>query len=286
MIDNWLNKQLSKLGEGFYWHWQNLNDRPGNTGFSLNDCYGPGWAHGRAWFNFGRNFSINPEWNFKNKLWGAGILVENDEPGATFNISFVPVSLHLTIKVPYKWTKWIGQGRRDTSISFHNGAVWVNVWCNDNVWTANRSWWKKLKQRQWNFNLVDFLFGRWKHTERTVEERDVLVPMPEGNYPCTAKMFESTWTRPRWPFPKRMLRATVTIKDKKCIPYPGKGTCSWNCGMDGTYVATTPSKTVEEAVGELVGAVLRRRRRYGGINWQPEAKDIPDIVESPKLKQA
>jgi len=151
----------------------------------------------------------------------------------------------------------------------------VNLWRDDSSWTNNKTF---LEQRYWSMNFLNLLFGKWKYTERTVEERDVVIPMPEGNYPAKVKIFESAWKRPRW-FPQKMIRASVDIKDDQLIPFPGKGENSWDCGMDGLRGMTCPEKTVEAAIGAVVGSVLRSRRRYGGIGWRPDPSDIPTIVE-------
>jgi hypothetical protein len=271
-----LNKILKKVfGKDASWHWQNLNERPGDR---ICEATGPAWVRGRAWFNLGKHFSINPNWDFWNDMWKLGLKIDQGESEITFAFGIPPISLWLSFGVPFKVTKWLAgkEYERDTSIAFHNGSVWINIWHDDNSWSSGKTFWE---QRHWSFNFVDAILGRPKHTERTIETHEVMIPMPEGNYPATVKMFESTWKRPRYPMSKRVLRADVKIKDGKCIPHPGKGTMSYNCGMDGLYGTCCPARNVEDAIGSMVISSLRSRRRYGGPNWEPEEKDIPKIVE-------
>lgn len=146
---------------------------------------------------------------------------------------------------------------REIKISFHDGAIWWAFWTDPMSWSSTTP-----KYRYGNFNFVDFALGRSKCDHRTLEERDVLVPMPEGAYPARAKLEEWTWRRPRW-FAKTIKRCSIDIPNG--IPFPGKGENSWDCGDDATYGITTGEcRTIAEGVGKLVGSVLNSRVRYGG----------------------
>jgi len=276
--NNWLNRSLKKVfGKDAYWHWQNLNERPGNNLYGANDMYGSGWLYGRAWIHFGKYLEVNPEWCLKSKQYGIGMSISRgDGEKVTFTGSFAPISLHLTFGFPYGSLQWITEERCTTSLIFNDWILFINIWNNDYIWESKKNWWK---QRNWSIDFRKILFGDRAYYTKEVEKRDAVIPMPEGNYPATVTMFESTWKRPRVPWATRMLRADVTIKDNKCIPHPGKGENSWDCGIDGTYRLTCHAKHVEEAIASMVESVLRSRRKYGGINWQPELTDIPAIVE-------
>ncbi len=159
-------------------------------------------------------------------------------------------------------TPWARRGNygegREMSLTFHDRAVWWHVWVNRDCWESSRPKW-----RDGNFHPVDALFGRENCTRRTIEERNVLVPMPEKAYPAKAQLVEFTWKRPRWPFAKTMLRVNIDIPGG--IPHAGKGENSWDCGDDGTFGLTTGEcKSIPEGVGILVGSCLRTRVRYGG----------------------
>ncbi len=265
-------RDIVKAKTGFWWHSQNLNDRHGLNGSM--------WINGRAWLQHTSYFSIGQEWSLKHRSGGIGVKVDSGENQIMFHVCIPPVALFTTFTLPYKYNKHLnllltGAYERDTYISFHDWSVWVNLWRDDSSWSNHKTFWE---QRCASLNFLDLVFGRWKYTERTVEERDVKIPMPEGNYPAKVRIFESTWKRPRW-FPQKMIRANVDIKDNKSIPFPGKGENSWDCGMDGLHGMTCSEKTVEDAIGAVVGSVLHSRRRHGGIGWNPEPGDIPPIVE-------
>jgi hypothetical protein len=55
------------------------------------------------------------------------------------------------------------------------------------------------------------------------------------------------------------------------VPFPGKGENSWDCGEDATHGYYGPAASIEDAVGNLVTSTLKRRRKYGGRDWKPEA---------------
>ena len=160
---------------------------------------------------------------------------------------------------------------RTIEVRIHSGAIWWSIW---------RDWrdgWSRdiPKWRDGNFNVVDFLLGDSKCSRREVEERDVLVPMPEKCYAAKAKLTEYTWKRTRW-FAKRMLRVQIDIEEG--IPSEGKGENSWDCGTDATYGLTTGEcRSIPEGVGQLVGHVLAQRVKYGG--WRDWSWSRPATVQ-------
>lgn len=256
-IKDFLNKKH------IFWHSQNLNDKHGLNGSMFWN--GRAWLHAKEWV-------YGVEWHFKNKDH-AGIRISLDDEEVNFSYSFPPFGIYHTLNIPFKYNSKLGKlllgkdYRKTAYLQVHDWGIWTALWIDDHSWSNKKSW---LEQRQWNINLLDALLGRWKYTERNLEERDVVVPMPEGNYSATVKVFESTWKRPKW-FPRKMIRTTVNIPNG--IPHPGKGENSWDCGMDATYGLTSQAKTVEEAIGECVKIILNNRRRYGGKNWK--LKEIP-----------
>jgi hypothetical protein len=124
-------------------------------------------------------------------------------------------------------------------------------------------WWHQY------FDLGDIFFGHTTCAKEVLEERNVLIPMPEKSYESTAKLMLYTWTRPRW-FSKSLKRVEIDVPEG--LPHEGKGENSWDMGVDRTFgMITDECHSIAEGVGKLVGSVLNRRVRYGGYgdwNWQ------------------
>ncbi len=157
---------------------------------------------------------------------------------------------------------------REVSVRLHGGSLYWNFWTPSMEWSSKTPRW-----RNGSFNFVDLVLGRSKYSEREVETRDVLVPMPEGAYPAKAMLREDTWRRPRWPWARRLMRVSIDIPGG--IPKPGKGENSWDCGDDATMGITTPARSIPEGVGRLVGSVLSDRVRRGGWRdwtWSRESE--------------
>jgi len=150
---------------------------------------------------------------------------------------------------------------REVSLRIFSGAIWWSVWRDwRDGWSRDVPRW-----RDGNFNFVDFLLGDAKYSTRDIEAREIVVPMPEKSYAATAKLFESTWKRPRWPA-RKLLRVQIDVPEG--IPMEGKGENSWDCGTDATFGITCPANSIAKGVGELVGSALHDRVRYGGwADW-------------------
>jgi len=247
----------------FNFHNQNLNDKAGT------DRQGSGLFHGRNWLTLFDRFKINSEWLLGSKSfnlqfsWGG---YDNEDFG--FNICIPPIALYLNFEgfLPRKLKNW--DWERSTGISIHNWTAWLELWNDDS----------DSSKGFWSFNygvgdLLSLIFGRNNHSQKTIKETDVTVPMPEGNYEGKVKIFESKWKRARLPWAKYMVRSEIEVP--KGIPYPGKGENSWDCGTQHTYSITSPRKTIEGAIAGMVESILNTRKRYGGsVNWMPDAVKI------------
>lgn len=148
---------------------------------------------------------------------------------------------------------------REIRVYFHSGAVWWSFWVGSMAsWSRRFSWCKPW--RQGSFNPVDFALGYPKFSEEVMETCTVKIPMPEGSYPGEAKVLRRLRKRPRW-FARESFYVDVSIP--KGIPFQGKGENSYDCGDDGLFGMSTPGRSVEDAIGRVVGSVLGSRRRYG-----------------------
>ena len=161
-------------------------------------------------------------------------------------------------------TYWSTNGRT-IGVRWFEGTLWIDIWNDPMEYRGKDPWW-------WHISItpVDVIFGRTKHEERTLKTERVVVPMPEGGYPASVRIFESTWRRPRWPWPwKRMVRSEITPDTP--IPFPGKGESEWDIGQDATHSMTCPADTPLKAAMALSESVIRSRIRYGaGWNYKPE----------------
>lgn len=234
------------------------------------------WWHVPAWLTERtglRCLNVELGNNRRHRLCGVSFRI-GEEPTFSFGFS-VPmvVSFHVGAdhNASFRLMEHFGKSSdmgckydgREVRVAIHDGAIWWNVWTSTSGWTSKRPRW-----RDGNFNPTDFLLGDEDYNKREIETVDRVVEMPEGPYPVTVTMFESTWKRPRWPRARRMVRAEV--KAERGIPHPGKGENAWDCDEDATYSSTSPASNPDEAVESLRAYVLDRRRRYGGEGWLPE----------------
>lgn len=140
-----------------------------------------------------------------------------------------------------------------------DGGLWLDFWSDPSGWGP---------ERQVVFKPLDVLFGRRQHSKRGISTHDVLVPMPEGDYPGMMEVYESIWKRPRWPWTERLVRFSIDLH--RPIPIPGKGENSWDIDDDAIFgLSGAKFTTVEEAIQSVVKSAMRDRERYGGGGWQP-----------------
>jgi hypothetical protein len=222
-----------------HFHWQNLNERRDGSN-------GPAWRWGRAWWG-----PFHAEWRAFTKDFGFKV----HHLGGAFTI-FFQFGLY-TLVVGFRELSFFSSNETGISWRGEDGTLCLDVLTRTGEWRSRDPWWRKGI----HINVPDLLLGRAKFSTVPLETEEVLIPMPEGCYPATVKMEQSTWARPRW-FAKRVVRADIDIP--KAIPHEGKGENSWDCDEDATYGLCAPAANVEEAIGIVVGSVLRSRRRYGG----------------------
>lgn len=151
---------------------------------------------------------------------------------------------------------------RTLGVRYHDGTFWFSLWEDPMEWRSkDPKWWK------FNFNPVNFFFGRQKHSEKILQEGGVKITMPEGVYEATFKRFISTWKRPRYPFAQSLHRISIDIPVG--IPHEGKGENSWDCGMDATFGSTFPIEehdSIYKIAKEFAIKELVTRQRYGSLD--------------------
>lgn len=205
-----------------------------------------GWARsGRFIFKY---FKV--EYSLFNNRCAIGFDV-NDED-LTFNIC-IPYLISL-----YFSTNLIRGKDRELEVYVYDWSIWWKLWASNMDWN-----YKVPKWRDSCFHILDFLFGKNKYNREIIEERDVLIPMPEGNYEAHIKLCKDTWKRPIG-FTKTILRIDAQIP--KGIPHAGKGENSWDCGDDATFGMCCQAKSIAEGIGEIVKNSIKTRIKYGGWN--------------------
>lgn len=258
--------------KGMNVHWQNLNEKPGNR-------LGSGVRHGRCWIG---PFEIC--WQlFQAPSFHLGVGIADYDCALSAALCLIVFSLFVNWR-NHKVEWWLkektkrrgqkyGDGR-EIKLYWYQWGLWWTLWGDPMESRSKDSWF--VRMHHWNF--PDILFGSSEYCSRTIREERVIVPMPEAGYPALVKINEDTWKRPRWPFPRVMIRAEL-IPDTP-IPFPGKGENAWDCGEDAMFSHYGPHDTSLKAVVAAVESVMESRLRHGaGWNYKPEEKggDTNDI---------
>lgn len=261
----------------YHWHWQNLDEDRHNR------IKGRGWRHGRAWLsvgptderNYNRPYEFGVEWifgRFRPLLSLRAALGEGDSdqeaaghvgiPGATVYVhGLTPLTRRLT-RLLCGADRYRREREFSLRLDLHDG-IWWCLWADPMSWENSRPRW-----RDGHLDLREAIFGRPTYVDETLEERAIVIGMPEGTYQATARLFLSTWTHSRFGWPRRrIVRCDVQIPVG--IAHPGKGENAWDCDDDALFGWCGPAETIPEAIGKVVTSVLRDRERYGGYSWQP-----------------
>ena len=181
----------------------------------------------------------------------------------TFSIGFL-IQFYISISTP-KLKHWL--------YKIEGREIRINMWFRKD-WTvslnlmSDETGWKKGGWKRY-WDITGMLKGKSKVSKHILEEKDILIPMPEKNYQGHAILVDWTWIYPRW-FSETVRRCEIEIPEG--LPFPGKGENSWDCGDDAiSSIITGEVKSIAKAVGNLVGDVLGDRVRYGGWkdwNWE------------------
>lgn len=257
-VRRWLRQRM---------HWQNLNEHRGRTGSILK--HGRAWAHRKSHYEAQQSpASLAWSWNFESKKWFGWSLELFD--GDSYRD--IGLSLHWGLAhfwftfeniIPKKYAYPNHSWAHRTGLTLFDDHLSLQIHHAGNDCYDCKGWHGFSR----SVFVRDALLGNAKHSEREIVTEAAAVPMPERTYPATVTISESTWTRSRWPFAKRLVRATIDVEGG--VPVPGKGENSWDCGEDAIYSLTCPATTIPEAVSKMVESALRSRERYGGKNWRP-----------------
>lgn len=198
---------------------------------------------GFATLHIGDRREINCEIAFLTRSYGAN--VQSSDEGIKLHVGIGLVAIWLTIG------GWAQRSDWELGFYFHDWALWLKIFSRWGEWRRDDPWWRTTH----SIHPLDLIFGRMEYSVRAVVDvRAVEIPMPEGAYPGHVALKDEQWKRPRWPFARVIRRALVDVPAG--VPHRSK----W--GEDATYGLTTPAKSVEEGIGELVASVLRDRWRW------------------------
>lgn len=253
------------------YHHQNLDKRPGDP---RGEATGHLWREGRAWLRSAR-YVFCWEWAlFRRTAVALSFSVSSESgPRLSFQLPFL-LSLCFSLEPP--WDSRLGRFCQKfdwyaLGVRLFSGALWCDLWADSSCSSNRESFWHPHRRR-FSIHPLDLLLGDVRYTERIIECGQVQVPMPERPYPALYKWYSWTQTRPRFPWwPLVSCGVGVTLDFKEPVPVPGKGENSWDCGGDELHGFSTPAVTVQEAVGNVVGVVLKDRARYANASWKPPA---------------
>ena len=169
-------------------------------------------------------------------------------------------------------------GRRVTSIEatlggrFGDDSAGREVRLRGHLWDDNHKW--SSRSRAFSVDLLDSVLGKAVTSEtRIIDERTVVVPLPEGSFTTQGRVLECFEKRPGWPF-KRFKRWVVLRETPAVVPTKGSDSLQfYNQGGQWTGVS---GNNLEDGIAEFVRRVLELRRRYGGRRW---ANGVPAATE-------
>lgn len=153
---------------------------------------------------------------------------------------------------------------RAIGVSLYDGHLHWTFWMNPMCWSSDTPRW-----RDGGVDVADLVLGKCEIRIDNVESRSVWVPMIERSYLATATVKNHVRRWPRWPWAKTTTFVNIDMAAGYQIPVPGKGENSYDCGEDAVFGMATPEKTIEAAIGKVVGSVLETRKRHGWTSWDP-----------------
>lgn len=250
--------------------------------------------HGRCWLRMGEQLSFAFSWNIWASFCGMFMEMDPSERRIGWHVALPPLAFWWSVEGlglcrAWEWffksklLRWWNQrlgghpgSERYTdftvvSIRVHDWAIWWSVLKFDWGWSSSMPWWVDGSLHPGR------LLGRHIYEMEVLEQRQVLVPMPEGPYPAEAELRIGIRGRRLWPWKHRTKEYELTLKQG--IPFSGKGENSWDCGEDAVFGRSGPAESIEAAVGALVGDLLDTRRRRGDPErWpvSPGARNKPE----------
>lgn len=233
---------------------------------------------------------ISAGFYWATKSCGLDIRFDEDWEGCVrFHVSLPPFSLYLGSEgklgekiltmtnslYPREHRDWYPGDDREIGFRIHHWSLWWGIWHSTN-WSGGMPRWRN---GCWHFRdqFTDLVFGKESYTLVKGEPYDLVVTMPEGDYLVQAAPQTQTWSRPR---SKPIVREGTDLKPYIGIPFPGKGTMSYNCDEDAIFGTGASTLVPLEAALSLRSSVMEYRKQYGsGESWRPEQNPPPSFDE-------
>lgn len=213
---------------------------------------------GQLWLRSMRGSSLELAWNLWSSMLHSTVAI-GGQHDVVIALALPPGSLRLSLDrlIP---AKLLPKEGRNFGISVYNGTVYVDLWSNRARFSTEDPWWQRL-----SFSPLDLVLGRAEQSERLLEESVSRVKLPEGRYQVVVRMVETSWTRPRWPFPVTLIRAHIRVIGRG-IPVPGtKG------GEELIPELTCVTSSAKKAVKKMSEFIATTRSRKGGEGWEPKS---------------
>lgn len=237
-----------------------------------------GWKRFRGYLYLGpRRPTLRVEWSPGH--WSPALSLTvgsgDGDDGVSLHVGIPPMWFFVGADgvLPASVSKRLRHNPHAMGVRIFEGRIWFDLLQDQHEYNTRRD-----RFRSFNLPIVDWLLGRPVYSAEPIGKPEAVeIPMPERSYAATVQLSRCTWKRSRWPKATVITRAEVTIPEG--LPFPGKGENAWDCGDDATSAASFPCDSVPEAIGHMVGSVLRDRWQRGGRDWRPP-------VEAPALKAA
>jgi len=225
----------------------------------------------RYFLHFRNNNCINIEFYPFTKSFSIEFEIQDDfEHAIDFNFCLpLLFSFYISLDTMYfskkEWfKKLIGYkgGNRIIGIRMFEWILWLEFWLGeDNCGTLGKKW----RGYEGNFNISNFFLGKIKYSKLECNNGRIRIFVPEG-YSYKEKWYIANWKkelfirkRSRW-FTDSNYRYEIEVEEG--IPFPGKGTCSYNCEEDAMYSSSGVYKTEFEAANGFVKSVMNNRKNY------------------------
>lgn len=236
-------------------HWIDYKERDGRgQGISGQIAHGAVFLWGDDEDAVERN---RVEWLIPSHFFGAEFSIDEMESEWKIGVHTLLFSLWVHGRIRPRASR-----SAEWSFSVHDGQLWIKWGADPDAWSSDDPWWQRF-----SIDPMTIVFGKVKHSKTSIYKTEVLIPLPEGDYIAECELFESRWTRPRWPFTRRLRRVELELKEP--IPIPGKGENSWDIEDDAIFGSVFPAKTVAEAVNGIRESVMNTRERYASRDWLP-----------------
>jgi len=231
---------------------------------------------------FGESPALRVTWSLGGWNLRAGVVLDESEAEVMVKVAVPGVALWFAVEDRRIARALLGSGERRYELRAHDGSVFWTVG-GDGGWKSVDPWW-----REGSWSYAEALLGdAMVRCDIVGEEARVTAPLPEGSYPVSVTLERVLVHRAR--FPRLTAEEHRTAKVKLILTpgargpmVPGKGENGYDLDPDCVYEMSLPARSVAEAVGGYVTAVMRsRERRAGRIDWMPPAADPSPAPQAP-----